>query len=103
MLVWIKKLRFLLLLLVILIYCLTAAVNAEIGVSRIPDVIFGFIFIIILLSIAEQEKKLYIYILLFGIIKFLMSILNPHLSESYFHATQSFIAMIFFCLMTAAT
>src|SRR3990167_6367801 len=32
-----------------------------------------------------------------------MSILNPHLSESYFHATQSFIAMIFFCLMTAAT
>ena len=100
---WMKRLRFFILLLAILLYCLVTAIKAEVGGSLVPDQVFAIVFLAIILAISGNENKFFLGLGGLILAKVVVFTLSYWITLPELHALQSFIAMLFFIFMMLAT
>ncbi len=103
MLPLIRKLRFLFLFLVTLLFCMITAVNAELGLPQITDFIFAVLFMTSLLVIGEKEDKFFAWLIVLGIIQLVQITLNIWIAHALFAVFKAFFGMTFFLLLTVAS
>lgn len=98
----IRKLRFLFLFLVTLLFCLITALNAEVGMMKIGNFIFAILFVTSLLVIAENEDKFFMALIVLGILQLAQITLSIWFTHVMFLVCESFFGMSFFLLLTIA-
>ncbi|KTD50561.1 Ion channel [Legionella rubrilucens] len=98
-----RKLRFLFLFFVLLLFCLTKAVEAQVDLWRLTDFVLVILIVTSLVVIGEQEHRLLFWLTVLGILQVASQmIINVWGSQLPIEAFKSFLAMIFFVLMTVA-
>ena len=102
MLLLMRKLRFLFLFLITLLYCLITAMNAEMGLPKFSDLIFAILLVTSLLVIGEKEDKFLGWLIALGIIQLVQITLSIWITHVALVALESFFGLCFFLLLTVA-
>jgi len=100
---WVRKLRFLLLFIITLLFCLFNAIGADSAYTQPIRYLFIFLFLISMLVINKEEKKILIWIAAIIAIKLSLIILNYWITVATFTIIQYIIAIGFFLVLMVAT
>ena len=95
-----RKLRFLFLFVITLLFCLITALNAELGPPKFSNFIFAVIFVASLLVIGEKEKRFFSWLIILGIIQLVQITLSIWITHVAFVAFEAILGMCFFLLLT---
>lgn len=99
MLKLIRKVRFLFLFLITLLFCLITAFNAEMGFIKLSNFVFAILFVTSLVVIGEKEEKLLFWLIVLGIIHLLHCLLRIWVDHVVLKAGEVFFGMCFFLLL----
>lgn len=103
MLKLLRRLRFLLLFIITICFCLLTALSAELHLTHYVDLFFSVVLIASILVIGHKENKFLTWIVFFGIIHLLQIVIGFWVTHRILNAFKSFEAMTFFLLLTFAT
>lgn len=97
----IKRLRFLFLFFVLLLFCFSKALESQFELSRVTDLFFLILIICSLVLIGERGNKLLLLILGIAFIELLLIVISLWLAQSWVGVIKAFFATCYFSLMTA--
>lgn len=97
-----RKLRFLFLFLITLLFCLITAVNAQWRLAPVTDFIFAAVFLTSVIVIDEKEDKLFVSLVVLGLIQLIQITLNIWMTHTALALFKVFFGMSFFILLTIA-
>lgn len=100
MIALIKRLRFLFLFFVILIFCMLRAIEAQTGIRPIADLFLITLIIMSLIVIAEHKQKFLFYLFLLGLFEICLIIIDLWIINLPEHILKLLFGMLFFLLMT---
>ncbi|KTC82605.1 ion channel [Legionella cherrii] len=101
MIALIKKLRFLFLFFVILIFCMFRAIDAQTGLWPIADLFLITLIIMSLIVIAEHKQKFLRGLFVLGVFEIVLIAINIWIISFPEHILKLLFGMLFFLLMTA--
>ena len=102
MLPLIRRLRFLFLFLITLLFCLITAINSEMNLPKFSDFIFAILFVTSILVIGEREERLVGWIIALGSLLLLQIILSIWITHTALELFKAFFGMIFFVVLAVA-
>ncbi len=102
MLSFFKKLHFLLLFLLTLLYCVFIAISAKYGHEQITHVVFATLFTASILFIANDERHILLWVSILWIVKLMQVAASLWIINSELNELKAFLAMSGFLLMTIA-
>ncbi|KTD62568.1 potassium channel family protein [Legionella spiritensis] len=97
-----RKLRFLFLFFVILLYCLVRAIEAQTGVWYITDYLLVVLIVASLLVIGQQEQKLLVWLVGLALLQTGLILAELWIGKTTAELLKSVFAVLFFLLMTVA-
>lgn len=101
MIALIKKLRFLFLFFVILLFCMLRAIEAQTGIRPIADLFLITLIIISLMVIAEHKQRLLHGLFILGVIEICLITVSIWIINFPQHFLRLLFGILFFLLMTA--
>ncbi|WP_419418762.1 potassium channel family protein [Legionella sp. D16C41] len=102
MLSLVRKMQFLFLFFTILLFCFAKALEAQIGLWHITDIVLVILIVTSILVIGEKEHRLFMWLTIIGILQLIETFISHLLPYTFFESIRSFLAVIFFGLMTIA-